>query len=77
MPDYRCLNDQAGYCKDPSRQDPHAGEPACTTVGGVHVLQTPSPTSCTLDPRNCGFFVSWQEECQAFGASQADGGNRK
>jgi hypothetical protein len=63
MPGYRCLNAQSGYCKDPGRQDPRAGGPACTTIDGVYVLQAISPISCTLNPRNCGFFITWHQEC--------------
>jgi hypothetical protein len=72
MPVYRCLNDQAGHCSDPGRQDPYAGGPACSTIAGVHVLQVPSPTSCTLDPRNCGFFISWHQECLNIGVTQGE-----
>ncbi|MBA7533081.1 hypothetical protein ES705_25316 [subsurface metagenome] len=64
MPGYRCLNNQSGYCHDPGRQDPHAGGPACTTIGGVHVLQVLSPTICILDPLNCRFFTTWKEICR-------------
>ena len=64
MPGYRCLSNQSGYCQDPSRQDQHAGGPAISSVGGVHVLQVPSNTSCSLDPRNCGFFITWEEVCR-------------
>ncbi len=58
MPGYRCLNNQSGYCQDPCRQDPHAGGPACSSTGGVYTLIDTTPTSCTLDPQKCGFFVS-------------------
>ncbi|GAH65889.1 unnamed protein product, partial [marine sediment metagenome] len=61
---YRCLNNQAGYCQDSSRQDPHAGGPACSNVGGVYVLHITPPASCPLDPLNCGFFISWKEICR-------------
>ena len=61
---YRCFNNLFGYCKDPSRHDPYAGGPACSTKWGIPVLQVPSSTSCTLDPLNCGFFISWREECR-------------
>ncbi len=61
---YRCLNDIRGYCTDPGRQDRYAGGPACSSTGGVHVLQVLSPTICILDPLNCGFFISWLEVCR-------------
>ncbi|MBA7536772.1 hypothetical protein ES705_29036 [subsurface metagenome] len=61
MAGYRCHQDFTGYCQDPSRQ----GETAvgCSDIGhpGVHVLQTSSPTKCTLSPASCGFFITWKE----------------
>jgi hypothetical protein len=62
MPGYRCLNNQAGYCKDPSRAGGSTAD--CSDIGhpGVHVLQVDGLTGCTLNPRNCGFFLSWNEE---------------
>ncbi|MBA7536773.1 hypothetical protein ES705_29037 [subsurface metagenome] len=59
---YRCLINHSGYCQDPSRQDPYAGDPACSTTDGLHVLRVPPHTSCTLDPRICGFFITWKEK---------------
>ncbi len=64
MPGYRCINNLTGYCTDPDRQNPCAREPSCENIRGVYVLQVPSSPSCYLDPRNCGFFISWQEECR-------------
>ncbi|MBA7532463.1 hypothetical protein ES705_24696 [subsurface metagenome] len=60
---YRCLQDNSGYCSDPGRQETCAREPSCETIDGVHVLHVPSPTSCTLDPQKCGFFITWKEVC--------------
>jgi len=72
MPGYRCLNNRMGYCQDPRRRGIATAD--CSDIGhpGVHVLQPSSPRNCTLDPLNCGFFITWQQECQALGASQEE-----
>jgi hypothetical protein len=64
MQGYRCIKDCFGDCRDPSRQGTATAD--CSDIGhpGVHVLQGTSPCSCTLDPRNCGFFITWKEICR-------------
>ncbi|GAI51488.1 unnamed protein product [marine sediment metagenome] len=64
MTKYRCLNNLFGYCKDSEHRAPSPENPTFVTAGGVHTLKDTTPTSCTLDPRNCGFFIFWDEACR-------------
>ncbi|MBA7551202.1 hypothetical protein ES705_43738 [subsurface metagenome] len=64
MPGYRCLNNQAGYCKDSEHRTQSPENPTFVNAGGVHELKYPSPTSCPLDPQNCGSFATWEEVCR-------------
>lgn len=61
---YRCLIDLSGYCSDIAHRQPTPADPTFTTAGGVKVLDPHHSVRCTLDPRNCGFFISWKEECR-------------
>ncbi|MBA7552478.1 hypothetical protein ES705_45041 [subsurface metagenome] len=64
MTGFRCLNDQTGYCNNPERQCVITAD--CSDIGhpGVHVLLAKPPASCPLVPRNCGFFIIWEEVCR-------------
>jgi hypothetical protein len=70
MPGYRCINNEMGYCQDPGRRGRATADCSDISHAGVFVLQDLSPTSCTLDPRNCGFFITWHQECQALEAKE-------
>ena len=61
---YRCTVNQSGYCQDTDGRRPAPVDPTFTTAGGVKVLDPHHSVRCTLDPQNCGFFISWKEECR-------------
>lgn len=64
MPGYRCINNHSGYCSTtPAGEKVSISDPTDLAIesGYVDYFIT---GSCTLDPLNCGFFISWQDECQ-------------
>lgn len=71
MPVFRCLVNISGYCIDSAHRSPGPDNPTYSSPGGVRVLGIPSPTSCSLDPRICGFFITWKEECRRYAATNA------
>ncbi len=63
MPVYRCINNQSGYCSTtPTGEKVSLGVPTALAIETGYVDHFVTG-SCTLDPRNCGFFVSWKEVC--------------
>ena len=60
----RCTINKFGYCSKPIPWNIQRSVPTMTIDHGVHILNVPSTPQCHLNPRDCGFFVSWKEECR-------------
>ncbi|MBA7532062.1 hypothetical protein ES705_24288 [subsurface metagenome] len=61
---YRCFIDKSGYCTDPDRRNPGPAGPVFFKSRDITELAELTPTKCPNHPQNCGFFISWQEECR-------------
>lgn len=66
---YRCINDPDGYCKTkPEGQKVDMGIPTTLAIESGYVDHL-IWGSCRKDPRNCGSFISWKEECRRYAAT--------